>query len=68
MSDASDVPEAIRLLARQAGLARALELFPDEVKAAAERGLRPLGELPSGLSSITHPAPVFDPAQCGRDE
>jgi hypothetical protein len=68
MSDASDSPEAIRVLAQQAGLARALELFPDEVKAAAERGLRPLGEPPAGTSPILSPAPIFDPTQYEGDE
>lgn len=67
MSDASDIPEAIRLLAQQAGLGRALELFADEVKAAAERGLRPLGEPPPGTSPILSPAPVFDPTRYEAD-
>ena len=48
MSDASKIPEAVRLLAERHGLAKALKLFPDGVKAAAERGLKPLGELPEG--------------------
>ena len=48
MSDASKSPELLRLLAEQHGLAKALKLFPDGVKAAAERGLKPLGDLPQG--------------------
>jgi hypothetical protein len=63
MSDASNAPETIRLLAQQAGLGRALALFPAQVVAAAERGQRPLGDPPGGLSPIAHPAPVFDPTQ-----
>jgi len=38
-------------------------LFPDGVKAAAERGLKPLGELPKGTTSINSPAPIFNPAR-----
>jgi hypothetical protein len=55
-------PDLIRLLAEQAGLKRALEKFPDGVKGAAERGVRPLGAMPAG-NSPTHPAPVFNPEQ-----
>jgi hypothetical protein len=62
MSDGK-ISEAMRALAEQQGLQRALQLFPDEVRAAAERGLRPLGDPPGGLPPIAHPAPVFDPAQ-----
>jgi len=62
MSDASDIPESTRLLAEQAGLAKALKLFPDGVKAAAERGLKPLGDPPKGHVPTASPAPVFDPA------
>ena len=53
MSDASKNPETVRLLAEQHGLSKALKLFPDGVKAAAERGLKPLGESPKGTTSIT---------------
>jgi len=56
-------PDHLRLLAEQAGLRRALEKFPDGVKGAAERGLRPLGAMPAGNSPITHPAHVFKPVQ-----
>jgi len=68
MSDVSALAEHVRLIAEQAGLARALKLFPEGVKAAAERGLRPLGELPKGTSPIVSPAPIFDPARFEREE
>ncbi len=51
----------LRILAEQAGLKRALEKFPDGVTAAAERGLRPVGDPPGGHHPNAHPAPVFDP-------
>ena len=51
------------MLAEQNGLKRALEKFPDGVKGAAERGLRPVGSLPPGNSPTTNPAPVFNPEQ-----
>jgi len=68
MSDASKIPEAVWLAAEQQGLAKALKLYPDSVKAAAERGLKPLGALPKGTTSISSPAPVFNPARFERDE
>ena len=68
MNDVSKIPEAVRLLAEQHGLGKALKLFPDGVKAAAERGLKPLGELPEGTTSISSPAPIFYPARFERDE
>jgi hypothetical protein len=68
MSDARKLPENVRLMAEQHGLSRALELFPDQIVAAAERGLRPLGELPSAPAPTAHPAPVFDAARFERDE
>jgi hypothetical protein len=68
MSDAPKIPEAVRIAAEQAGLARALKLFPDGVVAAAERGLRPLGELPKGTSPIVSPAPIFNPARFEKSE
>ena len=68
MSEAANMPEHIRVLAEQAGLARALKLFPDGVSAAAERGLRPLGELPAGPSPTTQPAHVFNPARFEKSE
>ena len=68
MSDPTKISELVRLLAEQQGIERALKLFPDAVQAAAERGLRPLGDLPPGNSAITHPAPVFDPARFENDK
>jgi len=67
MSDALKNPELLQWLCEQHGLERALKLFPDGVKAAAERGLKPLGDLPPGNSPLTHPAPVFDPSRFERD-
>ena len=63
MSDASKNSEIVRLLAELHGLSKALKLFPDGVKAAAERGLKPLGELPKGTTSISSPAHIFNPAR-----
>ena len=68
MSDASKTPNAVRLLAEQQGLSKALKLFPDGVKAAAERGLKPLGELPAGTTPISSPAPIFNPARFEREK
>ena len=68
MSDASKTPEAIRLLAEQHGLSKALKLYPDGVKAAAERGLKPLGGAPKGTSPIASPAPIFNPARFEKSE
>ena len=62
MSGAPDVSEQVRLLAEQAGLDKALKLFPDGVKAAVERGLRPIGDPPKGHVPTASPAPVFNPA------
>jgi len=67
MGEPDKIPEVVRLLAEQQGIARALKLFPDQVGAAAERGLRPLGDLPAGNSATTHPAPVFDPARFEKE-
>jgi hypothetical protein len=68
MSEAPKIPEAVRLMAEQHGLAKALKLYPDGVAAAAERGLRPLGEPPKGTSPIASPAHIFNPARFGRGE
>jgi len=43
-------------------LAKALKLYPDGVKAAAERGLKPVGDPPKGHVPTASPAPVFNPA------
>jgi hypothetical protein len=68
MSDASKTSDTVRLLAEQHGLSKALKLFPEGVKAAAERGLKPLSALPKGTTSISSPAPVFNPARFERDQ
>jgi hypothetical protein len=68
MSDPTKIPDPVLVIAEQSGIARALKLFPDQVRAAGERGLRPLGDLPPGNSAITHPAPVFDPARFENDK
>jgi hypothetical protein len=68
MSDAPKTPDAVRLLAGQHGLSKALKLYPDGVKAAAERGLKPLGELPKGTTSISSPAHIFNPARFENSE
>ena len=53
----------VRAAAEQAGLQRAMQKFPDGVKAGYERGARPLGAAPKGTPALIHPAPVFDPAR-----
>ena len=68
MSDAPKTPDAVRLMAEQRGLAKAMKLYPDGVKAAAERGLKPLGALPKGTTSISSPAHIFNPARFERGE
>jgi hypothetical protein len=68
MSDTAKSPEAVRLMAEQRGLAKALQLYPEGVKAAAERGLKPLGDLPKGTTSISSPAHIFNPARFERGE
>jgi hypothetical protein len=68
MTDETKIPEAMHVMAEQAGLQRALKLYPEGVKAAAERGLRPLGSPPAGASPIASPAPVFDPTRHERDQ
>jgi len=67
MSNAPLSPEQLRLLCEQAGLTRALKMFPDGVTAAAERGLRPLGDHP-GITPTASPAPVFDPTRFEKSE
>jgi hypothetical protein len=61
MNESPKIPESVRLMAEQHGLGKALKLFPDGVKAAAERGLKPLGAPPKGNSPIASPAPIFNP-------
>jgi hypothetical protein len=60
-------PELVALLAEQQGLQQALANYPDAVRAAAARGLKPLGAPPQGYDPLTPPAPVFDPARFGAD-
>jgi hypothetical protein len=68
MSDAPKISDAVRLLAEQQGLSKALKLYPEGVAAAVERGLKPLGALPKGTTSISSPAPVFNPARFEKSE
>jgi len=68
MSGAPGISETVQLLAEQHGLERALKLFPDGVRAAAERGLRPLGDPPKGTSPIVSPAPIFNPTRFEKVE
>jgi hypothetical protein len=67
LSDAPITPEQLRLLCEQAGLTKALTMFPDGVKAAVERGMRPLGDHP-GITPVSSPAPIFDPSSFERDK
>jgi hypothetical protein len=67
LSDAPITAEQLRLLCEQAGLTKALTMFPDGVKAAVERGLRPLGDHP-GITPISSPAPVFDPTRFENEQ
>ena len=62
MSDASKTSDIVRLIAEQQGITRALELYPDAVKAGAERGLKPV-TLPPGTSPRIHPSNVFVPVR-----
>jgi hypothetical protein len=57
--------DAIRAIAEQRGLARALTLYPDLVVAAGERGGRPIGAFPKAFSPLTEPAGRFqaEPAE-----
>jgi hypothetical protein len=66
MSEASNLPDHIRLAAEQAGLGKALTLFPEGVIAAYERGLRPVGDHP-GIAPTSSPAPTFDPSRFERN-
>jgi hypothetical protein len=63
MSDTANVPDWIRATAEQRGLSKALKLFPDGVKGAVEKGLKPLGTPAQGISPIASPASVFNPAR-----
>lgn len=59
---APEISDTVRLLAEQAGLSKALKLFPEGVKSAVERGLKPIGDPPKGHVPTASPAPVFNPA------
>jgi len=63
-----DNADTVRVLAEQAGLSKALKLFPDGVKAAVERGTKPLGDPPKGHVPTASPAPVFNPAAFEREK
>jgi len=62
MTEPSD-SELLRLAAEQRGLSKALKLFPDGVKGAAEKGLKPLGVPAQGISPTASPASIFNPAR-----
>jgi hypothetical protein len=68
MSEGATILEAVRLMAERRGLAKVLKLYPHEMQAAAERGLKPLGETPKGNSPIASPAPIFNPARFEREK
>jgi hypothetical protein len=67
MSESPAIMEAVRLMAERRGLAKVLKLYPPEMQAAAERGLKPLGELPKGTTSISSPAHIFNPARFEKE-
>jgi len=67
MSDAPKTSDAVRLMAEQHGLSKALKLYPEGVATAVERGTKPLGALPKGTTSISSPAPIFNPARFERN-
>jgi hypothetical protein len=62
MTDTSKTPDIVQLIAQQQGITRALELYPDSVKAGAERGLKPV-TLPRGTPPRIHPSNVFVPVR-----
>ena len=55
---------AIRELAAQQGLERALAMFPEAVHDAVKRAGRPVSALPQGAAS-SEPAASFDVARIG---
>jgi hypothetical protein len=63
MSEQSSASESLRLAAEQRGLSKAMKLFPDGVKGAVEKGLKPLGTPAQGISPIAPPASVFNAAR-----
>ena len=68
MSEGATILEAVRLMAERRGFAKVLKLYPHEMQAAAERGLKPLSEAPKGNSPIASPAPIFNPARFEREK
>jgi hypothetical protein len=66
MADGPDSADDVRRIVAQAGLERALKLAPEIVAATVKRGLHPLSKPPAGLTPLTPPAAVFDPAAFER--
>jgi hypothetical protein len=67
MGEPSAILDAVRLMAERRGLGKVLKLYPHEMQAAAEKGLKPLGELPKGTTSINSPAHIFNPARFEKE-
>jgi hypothetical protein len=67
MTDTSKTPDIVRLIAEQQNITRALDLYPDAVKAGAERGLKPVA-LPHGTPPRIHPSNIFVPVRSGKSE
>ena len=65
MADNPKNSDIVRLIAEQQGIARALEQYPDSVKAGAERGLKPV-TLSPGTPPRIHPSNVFVPVRSGK--
>jgi hypothetical protein len=63
MSEPASASESLRLAAEQRGLSKAMKLFPDGVKGAIEKGLKPLGTPAQGISPTASPASAFNPAR-----
>ena len=70
-SDWPTMAHAVQIL-EEFGIAHEVQIVsahrtPDRLvayaKSAAERGLKPLGEPPAGLSPLASPAPIFDPTR-----
>ncbi len=67
MSETSKTSDIVRLIAEQQNITRALELYPDAVKAGAERGLKPV-TLPPGTPPRIHPSNIFVPVRSGKSK
>jgi hypothetical protein len=65
-----DTPPAdiMRALVEMRGLDRTYEKFPETVRAAFERGRRPIGSFPENFSPLTEPASRFAPEPETRTE